>query len=192
MSYKHFAPMEQRLQTLFSSSFSAHNPQNSKSIFSRHIRAPFLMRCAALAIDYIIILFPVILSIIVIHLVGAGASSRNSYEVSVVEIVGAFFTFVTAAVNLFFLTWRTGQTIGKWITGLCVVSRETLRPPKMRQILLRYLIGFPISLLTFGLGFFLAAFNKQGRALHDLLSGTIVVDSRITNEGTDSPDDTYI
>ena len=33
---------------------------------------------------------------------------------------------------------------------------------------------------TFGLGFLLAAFHPQGRALHDLLAGTVVVRSRPT------------
>ncbi|MGH9899262.1 MAG: RDD family protein [Pyrinomonadaceae bacterium] len=142
---------------------------------TRQVRAPFLMRCGALTIDYIIILFPVIISIIVIHIIGGGAPSRNSFAVSAIEILGYSFTAIIAVLDLFFLTWSTGRTIGKWITGLRVISVQTSSPPNMRQIMLRYLVGFPVSLLTLGLGFLLAAVNKRGRALHDFFGSTIVV-----------------
>jgi uncharacterized RDD family membrane protein YckC len=41
----------------------------------------------------------------------------------------------------------------------------------------RHLIGYPLSFIIFGLGFLLAALDSQGRALHDLLAGTLVVRS---------------
>jgi uncharacterized RDD family membrane protein YckC len=41
--------------------------------------------------------------------------------------------------------------------------------------MLRHTVGYLASLVTLGLGFLLAAFNREGRALHDLIAGTVVV-----------------
>jgi uncharacterized RDD family membrane protein YckC len=69
--------------------------------------------------------------------------------------------------------WR-GQTLGKWATGLRIESKEG-GPVDWWRVLLRHFVGYPLSLLILGLGFLVAAFNAQGRALHDLIAGTIVV-----------------
>jgi uncharacterized RDD family membrane protein YckC len=42
-------------------------------------------------------------------------------------------------------------------------------------VLLRHLVGYALSVLTLGLGFLLALIGSNGRALHDLIAGTIVV-----------------
>jgi uncharacterized RDD family membrane protein YckC len=39
----------------------------------------------------------------------------------------------------------------------------------------RHFIGYPLSFLTLGFGILIAAINPRGRALHDLIAGTIVV-----------------
>jgi uncharacterized RDD family membrane protein YckC len=43
---------------------------------------------------------------------------------------------------------------------------------------LRHTLGYLVSLLTLGLGFLLAAFDAEGRALHDRIAGTVVVRER--------------
>jgi hypothetical protein len=69
--------------------------------------------------------------------------------------------------------WR-GQTIGKWATGLCIESLDG-GELGVGLALLRHLVGYPLSLVTLGLGFLVAAFSTHGRALHDLIAGTVVV-----------------
>jgi uncharacterized RDD family membrane protein YckC len=45
---------------------------------------------------------------------------------------------------------------------------------RIANALLRHFIGYPLTLLTAGLGFLLTLFNSDNRALHDFIAGTIV------------------
>jgi uncharacterized RDD family membrane protein YckC len=47
--------------------------------------------------------------------------------------------------------------------------------PSFKNQLLRHLIGYPLTILTVGLGFLFSIFNARGRALHDYLAGTTVI-----------------
>jgi uncharacterized RDD family membrane protein YckC len=68
-----------------------------------------------------------------------------------------------------------GATLGKRLLGLRVVARDGRRPTLGRSA-----IRAALSLLSFlllGLGCLLALFTVSGRALHDFLAGTYVVES---------------
>ena len=73
-----------------------------------------------------------------------------------------------------------GQSIGKIVTGIRVVKLDGGRAPTA-AMLLRQIVGYLLTLATGGLGLFLSVFSIKGRALHDHLSGTVVVygDSRV-------------
>jgi uncharacterized RDD family membrane protein YckC len=60
------------------------------------------------------------------------------------------------------------------VTGLRIV-RLSGESVTARVILVRQLFGYVLTLITGGLGFFLSVFSSKGRALHDLVSDTIVV-----------------
>ena len=70
------------------------------------------------------------------------------------------------------LTYQYQTTLGKKWLGIYVVS---LRSPEgelsFEQSVVRYL-SYGLSYLTFGLGFVMAAFHPEKRALHDLIAGT--------------------
>jgi uncharacterized RDD family membrane protein YckC len=68
----------------------------------------------------------------------------------------------------------TGLTLGKWAAGLRI-QRIDGGNPGIGRALLRHFIGYPLSLLTFGIGFLLPAVTVHGRGLHDMIAGTIVV-----------------
>jgi uncharacterized RDD family membrane protein YckC len=36
-------------------------------------------------------------------------------------------------------------------------------------------VGYPLSLVTLGIGFLLVAVSVHGRGLHDIIAGTVVV-----------------
>jgi len=76
------------------------------------------------------------------------------------------------------LCWTlTGQSIGKLVFGLRVVrARPGAASSRLGlgRATLRF-IGYWLSALPFGMGFVCAAFDRQGRALHDRLAGTRVV-----------------
>jgi uncharacterized RDD family membrane protein YckC len=83
-------------------------------------------------------------------------------------------TIIVALINLGLLPGLTGLTLGKWAAGLRI-QRVGSGNPGIGRALLRHFIGYPLSLAIFGLGFLLAAVTVQGRGLHDMIAGTVVV-----------------
>jgi uncharacterized RDD family membrane protein YckC len=133
-------------------------------------RAPFALRCGALLIDYILLALILTFSIMVARLMGGGARMAGGTA----ERIGGFITLIVAVLNLVVLAGLTGKTVGKWTTGLRI-ERTDGRLPGIGRAVLRHLVGYPLSLLSFGLGFLIVAVSPTGRALHDLIAGTIVV-----------------
>jgi uncharacterized RDD family membrane protein YckC len=133
-------------------------------------RAPFALRCGALLIDYILLALILTFSIMVARLMGGGARMAGGTA----EKVGGLITLIVAVLNLVVLAGLTGKTVGKWTTGLRI-ERTDGRLPGIVRAVLRHLIGYPLSLLPLGLGFLIVAVSPTGRALHDLIAGTIVV-----------------
>lgn len=134
------------------------------------IRGPFSLRCGAILIDYIVLVTILAFSTLVSRLLGGGARSAGSSSLS----VGLFLTVAVAALDLGVLPGLTGLTIGKWATGLRI-RRSDGTELGIGRAFLRHFIGYPLSALTVGLGFIIAALNARGRGLHDLIAGTIVV-----------------
>lgn len=132
-------------------------------------RAPFSLRCGALLIDYIL---PA--SIVAFSTLLARIGDRPRATMSTAEKIGIFLAIAAALLNFVGLTALRGQTLGKWATGLCIRRKDGERVD-VGHALLRHLVGYPLSFLTLGIGFLFAAFNAQGRALHDIIAGTIVV-----------------
>ncbi len=141
---------------------------------AERLKAPFMLRCGAVLIDYILLIcVPVIGFLLGRSFSYDGAKLLNS-EVSnagwLIMILLALTTFVIFP--LF-----TGKSLGKMLTGLRIVKADG-NPASLSALLIRHLVGYPLTILTFGLGFLLSVFNGKGRALHDYLAGTIVVYGR--------------
>jgi len=151
-------------------------PQMEKVIeFSPNaLRAPFFLRCAALFIDYMVLLAVPVTWLVVSRFLGDGLAN--------VGISNTVWLFVLIAwvINFLALPLFRGQTIGKMMAGIAILRRDGT-PVRLGRILLRNTIGYLITILTFGLGFFVAALNKSGRSLHDLIAGTVVVYGRRKN-----------
>src|SRR5262249_11958733 len=79
---------------------------------------------------------------------------------------------------LFFEWLWHGQTPGKWLLGLRVISQEgtgvSFLQSAVRNIL-RVADGLPLPFLLYGMGFAAAACNRENRRLGDLAAGTLVV-----------------
>jgi uncharacterized RDD family membrane protein YckC len=132
-------------------------------------RAPFALRCGALLIDYILLALILTFSIMMARLMGGGARMAGGTA----EKFGIFMTLVVAILDLGVFAGLTGKTVGKWTTGLRI-ERTDGRLPGIGRALLRHFVGYPISLLPFGVGFLIVTVSGR-RALHDLIAGTIVV-----------------
>jgi uncharacterized RDD family membrane protein YckC len=136
------------------------------------LRAPFSLRCGALLIDYILMIGVLALATLLARVFGE--ARRGS---TVVLIGGYVAVGVVALLNFVVIAGFGGRTLGKWVAGLRVVRGDGERLSFARS-LVRHLLGYTLTALTLGLGFLLAALNSRGRALHDLLAGTVVVRSR--------------
>ena len=133
-------------------------------------RAPFALRCGALLIDYILLALIMVFSTMIARVMGGGARMAGGTA----EKVGLLITFIVAALDLVVMAGLTGRTVGKLTTGLRI-ERTDGRLPGIARALVRHVIGYPLSLLPFGLGFLIVAVSPSGRALHDLIAGTMVV-----------------
>ena len=71
-------------------------------------------------------------------------------------------------------TAACGQTPGKRILGLHVVN-ENGESLDWDAASIRFLIGYPVSLLPLGLGFYWALVDKNNQAWHDKIAGTLVI-----------------
>ncbi len=133
-------------------------------------RAPFALRCGALLIDYSLLVAILVCSTIVAGILGGNARTAGGAA----NTLGWLIVAGAALLNFVVFAGTRGQTLGKWATGLRI-ERINGATPGMGRALLRHLIGYPLSLIVFGIGFLLATFDAQGRALHDRLAGTLVL-----------------
>jgi uncharacterized RDD family membrane protein YckC len=134
------------------------------------LRAPFSLRCGAILIDYIILAAILAFSTLVSRLLGGGARSAGTSS----EGVGILVVIVVAVLDLGVLPGLTGLTVGKWATGLRILRGDG-RDIGIGRAFLRHFVGYPLSFVTLGLGFLVAALTTRGRGLHDLIADTIVV-----------------
>ena len=133
-------------------------------------RAPFALRCGALLIDYILLVLILVFSTMIARLMGGGARMAGGTA----EKIGIGLTVIVGILDLGVMAGLTGKSIGKLVTGLRI-ERVRGGLPGIPRALLRHVIGYPLSLLPLGLGFLIATVGTSGRALHDLLAGTVVV-----------------
>lgn len=135
------------------------------------LKAPFLLRCGALLIDYIFIVsFPTI-SFIIGRMMGQdGVKLLNSELTN----AGWLIAVLIGLTNFIIFPTFAGQSLGKMLTGLRVVKADG-GIPSYKNLLLRHFVGYPITVLTGGLGFLFSILNNKGRALHDYIAGTEVI-----------------
>ncbi len=138
---------------------------------AERLKAPFLLRCGAFLIDYILFIGIPVIGLLIARFSGEdGAKLLNSE----INSTGWLIALLVGLTNFVIFPMFSGQSIGKMLTGLRVVNMHG-DYPSFSKLLIRHSIGYFLTLLTGGLGFLLSVFNIKGRALHDLLAGTIVI-----------------
>jgi uncharacterized RDD family membrane protein YckC len=138
------------------------------------VSAPFILRCGALLIDYIVIIaVPVITLLLLVLIQGDGGGKVAGVSNSTGWLLG----ILVYVANFFVLPLVNGQTIGKMLTGIRIVKLNG-SPVNVGSLLLRQVLGFLFTVFTGGIGFLVAAFSRSGRALHDYIAGTTVIYGR--------------
>ena len=135
------------------------------------VRAPFLLRCGAFILDYLLIVsFPAVFLVLGRLSGNDGAKLLNSEWNTAGWLIAVLF----AASDLVLLPMFSGQSIGKIAAGIRIVRNDggQLAPGK---VLFRQTVGYLITLFSGGIGFLVSIFSSKGRALHDYLAGSIVI-----------------
>jgi uncharacterized RDD family membrane protein YckC len=92
--------------------------------------------------------------------------SRNDLPVAILYVVWLFVYFA--------YSWgASGKTLGMALLGVRVVAADGTEAGPRRAVIRT--LAFPLSFLLFGLGFTGILFQRDRRALHDMIAGTAVV-----------------
>lgn len=137
-------------------------------------QAPLTLRCAALLIDYLILIAAPVIALLTAR--ASGARGAKLFDNAGYH-TGWLIALLLLVTNFVILPVVAGRTIGKVVTGLQIVQKDG-RNLTFAAAMLRHLVGYPLTILTAGIGFLFAIFDPKGRALHDLIAGTIVVQAR--------------
>jgi uncharacterized RDD family membrane protein YckC len=89
-------------------------------------------------------------------------------------IVSYIMPFGLVLVYILYCWIKFSATPGKMLTRCVIVDYPSFDTPSKKQYVLRFL-GYFLSALPLGLGFFMVALNKHKRGLHDYIAGTAVV-----------------
>ncbi len=91
-------------------------------------------------------------------------------------LVAMYILVLSVLWSMYFVgfTANCGQTPGKRIMGLRVVNEDGT-PVDWSVASNRFFIGYSISLLPLGLGFYWALVDKNNQAWHDKIAGTLVI-----------------
>lgn len=135
------------------------------------VKAPFPLRCGALIIDYIIVIAIPVIGLLLSRFAGNdGVRLLNDG----LNNAGWLIAVLVGITNLVLLPMFSGQTLGKIITGIRIVNIDG-STPSLGAIAIRQTLGYLATAVTGGIGFFISFFSGKGRALHDYLSGTVVI-----------------
>ena len=135
------------------------------------VKAPILLRCGALIIDYIVVIAIPVIGLLLSRFAGNdGANLLNDG----LNSAGWLIAILVGIVNLVLLPMYSGQTLGKIATGIRIVNFDGTTP-SIGQIALRQTFGYLLTLVSGGIGFVISFFGGKGRALHDFIAGTVVI-----------------
>lgn len=138
---------------------------------AERLRAPFLLRCGAFLMDYILLVCIPVVFLLLGRFYGADGVKLLNSELS---STGWLIMLLSGLTNFVIFPMFSGQSIGKMLTGIRIVGKDGT-PPTFLQLLLRHTVGYLLTALTLGLGFLFSALNQKGRALQDLVGGTVVI-----------------
>jgi uncharacterized RDD family membrane protein YckC len=93
---------------------------------------------------------------------------------TVIWVVGYLATAVLIFFNYIYSYMRGGQSFGKRFIGVRVVRTDG-RPIDYQTAVLRHIVGYPLSILLFGLGVVWMLWDRRRQGWHDKLAKTVVV-----------------
>jgi len=135
------------------------------------MKAPFYLRCGAVAFDYLLIIIWPVLGLLLGRSLGIDGAKLLTGEVNNIAWLIAILVGVS---NNVLLPLVTGQSLGKMAAGLRIVATDGGHP-SVGSLVFRQTLGYLLTFVSLGFGFLFSVFSSKGRALHDYLAGTQVV-----------------
>ncbi|HJQ24229.1 MAG TPA: RDD family protein [Blastocatellia bacterium] len=135
--------------------------------------AGFGLRYGAWMFDFLISLIAIMVFTFVITAVSKQSVVGSNKDLLTV----AGLTLLLFVLNFVVLAGTTGQTAGMRILGIYIV-RENGKPFTIKHAALRHLVGYPLSMAVFFLGFLWMLWDPRQQGWHDKLAHTIVVMSK--------------
>ncbi len=135
--------------------------------------ASIQLRIVAFVLDCIVMFsfFLLFVAIGGFQLLTQGDNPPDSALYAALAIMGLFFFPFAPLFFALMWSWR-GQSVGMMAVRIVVTDRAGQRPTFARA-LVRTLL-WPLSLSLMGIGLFQMLIDGENRALHDVLSGTVV------------------
>ena len=136
-------------------------------------QAGFGLRYGAWMFDFLIML----IAIMVFTFVVTAVSHRSVVGSNRDLLIVALLTALLFVLNFVALAGSNGQSAGMRILGIYIV-RVDGRPFTMKDAVLRHLVGYPLSMLSFFIGFLWVLWDPRQQGWHDKIARTIVVMSK--------------
>jgi uncharacterized RDD family membrane protein YckC len=136
-------------------------------------QAGFGLRYGAWMFDFLITL----IAIMGFTFAVTAASRRSVVGSNSDLLIVAGLTLLLLVVNFVVLAGTGGQTAGMRILGIYIV-RVDGKPFTWKEAALRHLVGYPLSMSAFFLGFLWMLWDPRQQGWHDKLAQTIVVISK--------------
>ncbi|MGH9854132.1 MAG: RDD family protein [Blastocatellia bacterium] len=130
------------------------------------------MRCSAFLLDYILtLLVPAVALVLAVYVKRRWMAPTAA---NVIVIIGYLATAVVIFFNYIHFYMRRGQSFGKRFVGIRVVRTDGA-PIDYQTAVLRHVVGYPLSVMFFGLGIVWMLWDRKQQGWHDKLAKTVVV-----------------
>ena len=136
-------------------------------------QAGFGLRYGAWMFDFLITL----IAIMVFTFIVTAVSHRSVVGSNRDLLIVAGLTLLLFVANFVALAGSNGQSAGMRILGIYIV-RVDGRPFTLKDAVMRHLVGYPLSMLAFFLGFLWILWDPRQQGWHDKIARTIVVMSK--------------
>jgi uncharacterized RDD family membrane protein YckC len=103
---------------------------------------------------------------------GNASDITNGETYTAIGIVSTYALFVP--LYFFSLWWAKGQSVGQMAVRIAITDRDGYHISGWRAFL--RVLMWPLSVLPAGVGYLPIFFDQERRALHDMISGTIVIE----------------
>ncbi len=155
-----------------SSEYFTAGPRRTDRSYDESSMAGLGLRCSAFLLDYILtLLIPAVTLVLAVYI------KRRWMDSSVASLIVSVGYLATAGViyfNYVHFYVRHGQSFGKRFIGIRVVRTDG-EPVTYQTAVLRHIVGYPLSVLVFGLGALWMLWDGRQQGWHDKLAKTLVV-----------------